>query len=223
MDNLDSYSHQNARVRHATPFHCSSSFHKEEFLRNYTLASNTVVDDVVVHREFHRHIVGRNTATVARIEKETSTTVYFPSHVKRTGVPLPSNVIRIHGRPAGVAAAKQAILEIAAKAGHDPVKERMIKETVNIHPGVQGKLIGYKGRNIIQLQSRFRVHVNFSDLVSEKHLVTIRGRKENVEKAKCALLSLAHYCMQLDAVKVQRFVQSLSDSGPFKGHTSSGS
>ena len=112
-----------------------------------------------------------------------------------------------------MAAAKEAILEKAAEAGHDPGKERQTAETVNIVPGVQGKIIGSRDRNIIALQSRFHVHVNFSQVVGLKHLVSIRGRKENVEKVKDILLSKAHHYMQLDALKLQRFVQSLSATG----------
>ena len=193
----------------------------QEFLRNYTPASNTVVHDVVVQQEIHRHIIGRNTATAGRIEKETSTTLYFPSHVKRTGVHLPCNVIRIEGHPAGVVAAKEAILEIAAKVGHDPAQEGKLTVTVNIDPIVQGKVIGPRGRNLIKIRSRFQVYVNFSDVASQKHLVTISGRKENVKKAKDTLLFLAHHYMHLDAAKLQRFVQSLSASGDYKDHNRS--
>ena len=191
------------------------------FLGNYIPSFNTVVDDVVIQPEIHCHIIGRRRATAGRIEKETSTAIYFPSHAKYTGVHLPRDVIRINGHPASVAAAKEAIKKIAAKFGHNPAKEQTITATVNIDPTVHGRLIGSRGRNVIKLQSWFHVYVHFSDIASEKHLVKIWGRKENVEKAKDKLLSLAHHLMQLDAVKLQRFVQSLSASGCCKDHNRS--
>ena len=95
----------------------------KEFIEHYTslMNSTTVVDDVPVHRSVHSQIVGKHSARLNLIQKETFTTLYFPGHVKRTGVHLPPDVIRIQGNPSNVAAAKEAILYIAARVVSDGV------------------------------------------------------------------------------------------------------
>ena len=89
----------------------------EVFFKNYTaiMKSTVVFEDVPVHRKLHPQIIGKYSEKVDRIQKETFTTIYFPTHVRRTGVVLPYDVIRIQGYPTSVEAAKKAILQIAAQ------------------------------------------------------------------------------------------------------------
>ena len=295
----------------------------KEFLSNLTtnLKSIKVVEDVHVDRKFHGHIIGKKNARLNRIKNETFTHIYFAGHAKTTGVFLPPDVIRIQGYPMNVAAAKEAILQIAAESevfvessttvaekstdnnatafagereNSDEVRETTtgIKdkvtqlhartmlsrasiprdmtenleageqensrhyESANINPGifprpdkrdreslnvnsvttpgsesganpakddvgdetkesepritgsvsidrrVHGHLIGYKGRAIRPLQNQFDVRVYFSRLGND--LVKIRGQKENVEKVRSQLLSLANHYMWVEAEKLRR-------------------
>lgn len=65
--------------------------------------------DIEVDQKWHRHIIGKNGATIGRIKNETGTSINIPPDSEK------SNVIRIEGSPEGVAAAKAEILSMAAK------------------------------------------------------------------------------------------------------------
>ena len=74
-------------------------------------------------------------------------------------------------------------------------------ERVKIDSSVHGHLIGAKGKKLNQLQNQLDVTVWFPKPENKTGLVVIGGRKENVEKAKSRLLSLAAYFMQRGAIR----------------------
>ena len=65
--------------------------------------------DIQVDQKWHRHIIGKNGSNISKIKNETGTSINIPLDNKK------SNIIHIEGSPQGVAAAKEEILEMAAK------------------------------------------------------------------------------------------------------------
>ena len=62
-----------------------------------------------VPQKWHRHIIGKSGTNVTRIKNETGTAINFPAD------DVVSDMIRIEGSPAGVAAAKAEIMQMVAK------------------------------------------------------------------------------------------------------------
>ena len=170
----------------------------KKFLYDLTASvqSTTVVVDVHVKREFHRHIIGKQGATINWIRKETCTAIYLRSHGKRFGMALPPDVIRIEGYLPRVAAAKEKILRIVTKVERfstmtDPYEEmaddpdtETYHEVHHLDRNISRHVIGRSGATAMKIQRTTGTWINVTDVSADDSAVLIIGKKENVVKAR---------------------------------------
>ncbi|XP_013786055.2 vigilin-like [Limulus polyphemus] len=134
------------------------------------LKATVTYEEIRVDPKYHRHIIGKNGANVNRLKQETNAVIHIPSDSEH------SNIIRIEGNPAGVAQAKQELLDMVHKMENETTKELIIEQRFH------GNIIGTKGESIKDIRDRFnQVNVNFPEQGIKSDKVTIRGPKEDVE------------------------------------------
>ena len=170
----------------------------EEFLCNLTarVKSTTVFDDVQLDCKFHRHIMGKQGATVNRITQDTYTIIYFPRQAERIGIALPPDVIRIEGYPTAVAAAKKEIFRIAAeverysvlKAPHkeisnDPEAETY-HEVLHMDYNIRRHVVGHRGATAESIQRMTDTLLKVAKESAANDTLMIIGKRVNVQKAR---------------------------------------
>ena len=127
--------------------------------------------DIQVDQKWHRHIIGKNGANITKIKNETGTSINIPLDTKK------SNIIHIEGSPQGVAAAKEEILEMAAKMDNEKSKDIIIEQ--RFHKNI----IGQKGENVRVIREKFAdVQISFPEAGKKSDIVTLRGPKEEVDQ-----------------------------------------
>ena len=169
----------------------------EEFLKSLTsilqLNATMVVNDVHIHRKFYCHIIGRQGATINRIRTETFTTLYFPGDVKNPGLPIPPDAIRIVGFPAGVAAAKQKILQIVAEMERfwalrdktaNEVQAGLRREVLHVDKNNFKHVLGRRGANLKRIRKKTGASIIVGGESGDSIDIVIAGEMENVDKAR---------------------------------------
>jgi len=126
--------------------------------------------DIKVDQKWHRHIIGKAGSNIGRIKNETGTSINIPSDEDK------SNVIRIEGSPDGVAAAKQAILEMTEKMENEKSRDIIIEH--RLHKNI----IGQKGDKVREIREKFQqVQISFPEAGKKSDVVTLRGPKDDVD------------------------------------------
>ena len=186
----------------------------KEFFRNYTAIMNSTVtvDDVPVNHKVHAQIIGMYSARVDKIQKETFTSIYFPDHVRRTGVALPPNVIRVQGYPPGLAAAKEAILQIAAQVEGSP------SDTVQDGPGRSWHNVLTIGRNKELHEQSGGVQANFPKPGGPSCDAALRGHGQKDEKCAASATKISddledETCREMYPVDNKRILKHLVGRG----------
>ena len=154
-------------------------------------------ETVNVNPRLLNRVVGRNCVTISKLAEKHDVHIRLPKI--RDGKSLNAISVTIVGPESKTKAAKDDLDEIIKEL------EAHITEPVNIPRYVHHHLIGYKGRKMFELQDQFDVEIWFPKTENEPDIVTIRGRKENVEDAKGEILSLANYFLQRDATRLASF------------------
>lgn len=135
------------------------------------LKSTMSFTDIQVDQKWHRHIIGKAGANITKIKNETGTSINIPSDNEK------SNTIRIEGSPEGVAAAKEAIIDMTKKMENEKSKDIIIEN--KLHKNI----IGQKGDNIREIRDKYpNVQISFPEADKKSDIVTLRGPKEEVDK-----------------------------------------
>lgn len=145
------------------------------------LKSTMSFTDIQVDQKWHRHIIGKAGANITKIKNETGTSINIPSDNEK------SNTIRIEGSPEGVAAAKNAIMEMTKKMENEKSKDIIIEN--KLHKNI----IGQKGDNIREIRDKYpNVQISFPEADKKSDIVTLRGPKEEVDKCSIHMKKLVN-------------------------------
>eukprot|EP00794_Sanderia_malayensis_P015058 gene15058-16611_t len=152
-----------------------------QHLKKYTadvVASNYELN-VPIIKKFHRNIIGKGGQNVKKIKEETDTNIRVPPESS------PSNVIVITGYKAQVEKARDMILALQNELAS------IVNAELSIPNKYHTSMIGSKGRLIKSVMDECGdVHINFPSEGSGSDVISIRGVKEDVEKAKAQLLEI---------------------------------
>ncbi len=136
---------------------------------------------VPIFKQFHKFIIGKGGATIKKIRQETDTKVDLPD----SGAD--SDVITITGRKENVEKAQKKITAIQSEMAN------VVSVDVNIPAKIHNTMIGAGGKLIQSIADDCGgVTIKFPDSGSNSDKVTIRGPKEDVEKAKKMLVDLSN-------------------------------
>lgn len=128
--------------------------------------------EIKVDQKFHKHIIGKSGANISKIKQETGVAIKIPSDGDN------SNIIRIEGEPQGVKIAKEQLLEMAKRM------ENEVTRDIKIEHRFHRLIIGSKGETIRDIRDKFnQVQITFPDPGKKSDMVTLRGPKNDVEKA----------------------------------------
>jgi len=153
----------------------------QEMTKKYKelLESNYQVK-VHIFKQFHKFIIGKSGATINQIRQETNTKIDLPESGSD------SDMITITGKKADVEKARDEIQKIQAE------KANVVSIEVKIPAKIHNTIIGAGGKIIQSIMDDCGgVHIKFPEAKSGSDKVTVRGPKEDVEKAKGMLESLS--------------------------------
>ncbi|XP_066146000.1 vigilin [Euwallacea fornicatus] len=136
---------------------------------------------VPIFKQFHKFIIGKAGANIRKIREETNTKIDLPAECDK------SNCITITGKRENVEEAREKIQNIQDDLAN------IISEEITIDPKFYNSLIGAKGKLIHSIMEDCGgVVIKFPSTDSKSDKVTIRGPKEDVDRAKQQLLDLAN-------------------------------
>ncbi|XP_030763823.1 vigilin [Sitophilus oryzae] len=135
---------------------------------------------VPIYKQFHKFIIGKGGANIKKIREETNTRIDLPAEGDK------SDSIAITGKRENVEEARKKIKEIQDKLEH------IVSEEITIDPKFYNSLIGAKGKLIHSIMEDCGgVTIKFPGADDKSDKVTIRGPKDDVDRAKRQLLDLA--------------------------------
>jgi len=150
---------------------------------------------VHIFKQFHKFIIGKAGATINQIRQNTNTKIDLPESGSDsdmiTKIDLPesgsdSDMITITGKKADVEKARDEVQKIQAE------KANVVSVDVKIPAKIHNTIIGAGGKIIQSIMDDCGgVHIKFPEANSGSDKVTVRGPKEDVEKAKQMLESLS--------------------------------
>lgn len=136
--------------------------------------------EVPIFKQFHKFIIGKGGANIKKIRDETQTKIDLPDEGDT------NEVILITGKKENVIEARDRIQKIQNELSD------IVTEDVQIPPKFYNSLIGAGGKLISSIMEECGgVSIKFPTSESKSDKVTIRGPKDDVEKAKSQLLELA--------------------------------
>lgn len=136
---------------------------------------------VPIFKEFHKNVIGKGGSTIRKIREETSTRIDLPPEGSD------SDMIVITGRKPDVEKARDRILKIQSEL------VSIISEEIEIPAKYHQSFIGAGGKLIQSIMEDCGgVQIKFPPSESGSNKVTIRGPKEEVEKAKKTLVEMSN-------------------------------
>lgn len=136
--------------------------------------------EVPIFKQFHKFIIGKGGGNIKKIREETSTKIDLPAEGDK------NDVITITGKKENVEEAREKIRKIQDEL------ETIVTEEITIDPKFYNSLIGSRGKLIHSIMEDCGgVSIKFPNPESKSDKVTIRGPKEDVDRAKQQLLDLA--------------------------------
>lgn len=145
------------------------------------LKEKSFVMEVPIFKQFHKFIIGKGGANIKKIRDETQTTIDLPPEGDT------NDVIVITGKKENVLEAVERIQKIKNELADT------VTEEITIPPKYYNSLIGTGGKLINHIMEECGgVSIKFPTSDSKSDKVTIRGQKEDVEKAKAQLLELSN-------------------------------
>ncbi|XP_056647638.1 vigilin [Diorhabda sublineata] len=137
--------------------------------------------DLPIYKQFHKFIIGRGGVNIRKIREETNTKIDLPAEGDK------NDMITITGKKENVDEAVEKIRKIQDEL------ENIITEEITIPPKFYNSLIGAKGKLIHSvMEDCGGVTIKFPSADSKSDKVTIRGPKDDVDRAKQQLLDLAN-------------------------------
>ncbi|XP_059485488.1 vigilin [Neocloeon triangulifer] len=144
------------------------------------LGENNFVLEVPIYKQFHKYIIGKGGANIRKIRDETQARIDLPGEGEK------SDVITITGKKESVEEARDKIQKIQNDMAN------IVSEDITIPPKHYNSLIGAGGKLIHAIMEECGgVTIKFPPAESNSDKVTIRGPKDDVEKAKQQLLELS--------------------------------
>ncbi|XP_070160748.1 vigilin [Polyergus mexicanus] len=142
--------------------------------------SNHVLE-VPIFKQFHKFVIGKGGVNIRKIREETQTKIDLPAEGEK------SDVITITGKKENVEKAKEMIQKIQNELAN------IVTEEITIPPKFYNSLIGTGGKLIHSIMEDCGgVTIKFPTAESKSDKVSIRGPKDDVEKAKAQLLELSN-------------------------------
>ncbi|KAF2884527.1 hypothetical protein ILUMI_21643 [Ignelater luminosus] len=137
--------------------------------------------EVPIYKKFHKFIIGKGGANIRKIREETQTKIDLPAEGDK------NDVITITGKKENVEDAKEKIRKIQDEL------ENIITDEITIPPKFYNSIIGTGGKLIRSIMEDCGgVAIKFPSAESKSDKVTIRGPKDDVERAKQQLLELTN-------------------------------
>ena len=144
------------------------------------LLENNYQVKVPIFKQFHKYIIGKGGSTIKNIRKETDTKVDLPESSSE------SDVIIITGKKENVEKAQKKLTQIQAEMAN------VVSVDVSIPAKIHNTMIGAGGKLIQSISDDCGgVAIKFPPSDSNSDKVTIRGPKEDVEKAKKMMLEMS--------------------------------
>ncbi|KAG7202071.1 hypothetical protein KM043_004746 [Ampulex compressa] len=137
--------------------------------------------DVPIFKHFHKFIIGKGGVNIRKIREETQTKIELPAEGEK------SDVITITGKKENVEKAKEMIQKIQNELAN------IVTDEIVIPPKFYNSLIGTGGKLIHSIMEDCGgVTIKFPTAESRGDKVSIRGPKDDVEKAKQQLFELTN-------------------------------
>jgi len=145
------------------------------------LQESNFVMEVPIFKRFHKFIIGKGGANIKKIRDETQTEIDLPAEGDEN-----NDVIVITGKKENVTEASERIKKIQNELAN------IITEEIQIPPKYYNSIIGAGGKLINSIMEECGgVSIKFPTPESKSDKVTIRGPKDDVEKAKHTLLDMS--------------------------------
>ncbi|KAF7274690.1 hypothetical protein GWI33_012635, partial [Rhynchophorus ferrugineus] len=136
---------------------------------------------VPIYKQFHKFIIGKGGANIRKIREETGTRIDLPAEGDT------NDSIVITGKRENIEIARKKIKQIEDEL------ENIVSEEITIDPKFYNSLIGVKGKLIHSvMESCGGVTIKFPETDQQSDKVTIRGPKDDVDRAKQQLLELVN-------------------------------
>lgn len=146
-----------------------------------TIQESSFVMDVPIFKQFHKFIIGKGGANIKKIRDETDTKIDLPAEGDQN-----ENIV-ITGKKENVIEARERIQKIQNELAD------IVSEEIVIPPKFYNSIIGAGGKLISSIMEECGgVTIKFPSPESKSDKVTIRGPKEDVEKAKAQLIELSN-------------------------------
>lgn len=137
------------------------------------LNESSHVVEVPIFKQFHKFIIGKGGANIRKIRDETQTKIDLPAEGDK------NDTITITGKKENVEEAQKRIQKIQNELAN------IITDEITIPPKYYNSLIGAGGKLIHSIMEDCGgVNIKFPTPESKSDKVTIRGPKEDVERAK---------------------------------------
>lgn len=145
------------------------------------LQESSFMLEVPIFKQFHKFIIGKGGANIKKIRDETQTEIDLPAEGDK------NEVIVITGKKENVMEARDRIQKIQNELAN------IVTEEIQIPPKYYNSLIGAGGKLISSIMEECGgVSIKFPTAESKSDKVTIRGPKDDVERAKQQLLELSN-------------------------------
>lgn len=145
------------------------------------LNENNYVLDVPIFKQFHKFVIGKGGVNIRKIREATQTKIDLPAEGEK------SDVITITGKKENVEKAKTMIQKIQNELAN------IVTDEIVIPPKFYNSLIGTGGKLIHSIMEDCGgVVIRFPTAESRSDKVSIKGPKDDVEKAKQQLLELTN-------------------------------
>ncbi|EDW01860.1 GH21672 [Drosophila grimshawi] len=155
--------------------------HKDLLKLVKEIQESSHIIEVPIFKQFHKFVIGKGGANIKKIRDETQTKIDLPAEGDT------NEVIVITGKKENVLEAKERIQKIQNELSD------IVTEEVQISPKYYNSIIGTGGKLISAIMEECGgVTIKFPNSDSKSDKVTIRGPKDDVEKAKAQLLELAN-------------------------------
>lgn len=157
--------------------------HKDLLKMVKEIQESSYIIEVPIFKQVHKFVIGKGGANIKKIRDETQTKIDLPAEGDT------NEVIVITGRKENVLEAKERIQKIQNELSD------IVTEEVQISPKHYNSIIGTGGKLISAIMEECGgVSIKFPTSESKNDKVTIRGPKDDVEKARSQLLELASEC-----------------------------
>lgn len=157
--------------------------HKDLMKLVKEIQESSFIIEVPIFKQVHKFVIGKGGANIKKIRDETQTKIDLPAEGDT------NEVIVITGKKENVLEAKERIQKIQNELAD------IVTEELQIDPKHYNSMIGSRGKLISSIMEECGgVSIKFPTSDSKNDKVTIRGPKDDVEKAKSQLLELASEC-----------------------------